>query len=263
VTVILYVITSNGHLDAETAFTTVAVLSMVIHPANMILTLIPRLVGSFASFERMQTYLVKATREDQRLIEPRSNEIRLENVTVHPDNSLEPILANVNLTISCPSVVVVSGAVGSGKSTLAKVILGEIAPAKGSVTLPSRRIGLCAQSAWLPDGAVREVICGFDHDVDHQWYRKVVSACCLDYDFALLDDGDDTVVGSQGLNLSGGQRQRVVSIQSTDYKPVAVLTLFSIRRLLVCSTRKAGSSYWMTRSARWTARLGMRSLGTS
>jgi ATP-binding cassette subfamily C (CFTR/MRP) protein 1 len=215
-TVILYAVTSNGRLDSETAFTTVAVLIMVIHPANMILTLAPRLLGSFASFERMQDYLIKATRDDQRTIRQASSEIRLENVTVRPDKSSEQILAEVSLTILCPSIVVVSGAVGSGKSTLVNVILGEIAMVRGSVTLPTTRVGLCTQSAWLPDGSVRDVICGFDHDVDQDWYNKVVSACCLNYDFALLDDGDETIVGSQGMNLSGGQRQRVVSNAPTE-----------------------------------------------
>lgn len=41
-------------LDARTAFTTTALLIMITHPANMVMTIIPRAIASFSSFERIQ-----------------------------------------------------------------------------------------------------------------------------------------------------------------------------------------------------------------
>ena len=203
--------TASGSLDAETAFTTVALLTMVIHPANMVMTIAPRLVASFASFERLHLFLQQATRQDQRVISTQTSEIRIEHAVVAPVPACGPILKDVSLTISSLAVVIVTGAVGSGKSTLANVILGGIPLDRGSVTVPAGPIGLCSQSPWLPDGSVRDVICAYDASADQAWYEKVVRACCLDHDLAALPGGDATAVGGQGMNLSGGQRQRVVS----------------------------------------------------
>ena len=43
---------------------------------------------------------------------------------------------------------------------------------------------------------------------DEIWYGKVVNACGLGTDFELWRDGDETVVGDQGVQCSGGQRAR-------------------------------------------------------
>jgi ATP-binding cassette subfamily C (CFTR/MRP) protein 1 len=40
-------------LDTETAFTTMAILSMVTHPANMVITIVPRAVAAYAGLERI------------------------------------------------------------------------------------------------------------------------------------------------------------------------------------------------------------------
>lgn len=49
--------------------------------------------------------------------------------------------------------------------------------------------------------------------IDEERYRAVIKACCLDQDISDLPDGDETQVGSSGVNLSGGQKQRLVSFQ--------------------------------------------------
>lgn len=53
-------------LDTETAFTAVAILGMVTHPANMVMTIVPRIVAAFASFERVQAFLTDESRSDER-----------------------------------------------------------------------------------------------------------------------------------------------------------------------------------------------------
>lgn len=47
--------------------------------------------------------------------------------------------------------------------------------------------------------------------VDSKWYHEVIVVCAFTHDFDSFLDGDETKIGSRGLNLSGGQRQRVVS----------------------------------------------------
>ncbi|KAF7553306.1 hypothetical protein G7Z17_g3696 [Cylindrodendrum hubeiense] len=50
-------IAQGSVLDVATVFTTVAALAVVTHPANMIMTIVPRAVASLANFDRIQEYL--------------------------------------------------------------------------------------------------------------------------------------------------------------------------------------------------------------
>ena len=40
-------------------------------------------------------------------------------------------------------------------------------------------------------------------------YQRVVRACALEPDIAVLPAGDATEIGERGINLSGGQKQRM------------------------------------------------------
>ncbi|RAK75330.1 putative ABC transporter [Aspergillus fijiensis CBS 313.89] len=230
ITVVIYALIAvarGSTLDTETAFTTMAILSMVTHPANMVMTIVPRAVAAFAGFERIQAFLL---REDL----PANRAVLAEDI---PDISLgnegtgeiaqaasairitqlrigneQPVLANIDLKIAKASFVIISGATGSGKTSLLRAILGEIVPAHGSVSVSTRKIAYCAQKPWLPNETIRRVIFGATEvrtPDNEKWYHEVTEMCCLTHDFDSLPDGDQTMCGSDGLNLSGGQRQRV------------------------------------------------------
>ncbi|KAK3903084.1 ABC transporter type 1, transmembrane domain-containing protein [Staphylotrichum tortipilum] len=201
-------------LNVETAFTTMAILSMVTHPANMVMTIVPRVVAAFAGFERVEAYLLRPRLLDERQTHPTVGKgaflaIDMQSVTL---GEPRPILTDVNIEVAHGSLTIVSGPVGSGKSTLLRAILGEARPAQGHIELSTRRVVYCAQTPWLPTGTIKQAICGMggvDSRGDSGWYRRVVKACCLEHDLDLLPEGDGTQIGSGGLNLSGGQRQRV------------------------------------------------------
>ncbi|KAK4088636.1 hypothetical protein Purlil1_7187 [Purpureocillium lilacinum] len=221
-TIVLYAIIAEaqgGRLDEETAFTTMATLSIVTHPANMIMTIIPQAVASMASFERIQEYLLEEPFVDQRrvikspAVDDRATDeeqgVGLTNVTIHKPDSAIPILDDVSLAMKKGTLTICSGPVGSGKTALARAILGELRPASGEITLCSERIGYCDQNPWLPPGTIKQIICSFAEDVDDRRYQEVVSECCLAQDLASLPQRGETSVGNQGINLSGGQRQRL------------------------------------------------------
>ncbi|KAJ1982361.1 hypothetical protein H4R35_000316 [Dimargaris xerosporica] len=69
-------------------------------------------------------------------------------------------------------------------------------------------IGYASQMAWIMAGTVRDNIL-FNAPYDPDWYEEVVSGCALERDFAILPQGDLTMVGEKGTNLSGGQRARI------------------------------------------------------
>ncbi|KAI1121698.1 putative ABC transporter [Nemania abortiva] len=229
ITLVIFAMISGaqGHdLDTETAFTTVAILGMITHPANMIMTIVPRAVASLAGFERIQTFLLRPNLQLNRETLPRSTPdkksrdtnssqvmslglaIRTRQLRVGDNH---PVLEDISMDVIEGSFIILSGPTGSGKSTLIRALLGEIAPTRGSISLSTQEIAYCSQRPWLPNGTIREVIySSTSPDHSHEkWYKEVIELCCLTHDFDSLPDGDQTQIGSRGLNLSGGQRQRV------------------------------------------------------
>lgn len=213
----------GGSLDSETAFTSIAILAMITHPANMVMTMVPRAVIAYSSFERIQMYLLDERRGDT---PPQASEdhvhyppakpkdgvaISLENIGIMDGVTSKLILRDINCKVSHGAIVILTGPVGSGKTTLARTILSDVAISSGSIQVAAGRIAYCSQSPWLPNQTIRDTICGptVDGPWDETWYQKSIRACCLDSDIDDLPEGDSTVVGSKGMNLSGGQRQRV------------------------------------------------------
>lgn len=206
---------------------------MVTHPANMVMTIVPRAVAAFAGFERIQAYLLRPSLQANRgtLPKPTLNKLSWDPTSGHLTKSSPAIqilqlrighkqlvLENINIEVAAESLAIISGPTGSGKSTLLRAILGEVVPAHGSISLSTRQIAYCAQKPWLPSGTIKQVIYGptgiygnIDQD-DEKWYYEVTNVCCLTHDLDSLPDGDQTQIGSRGLNLSGGQRQRVVGV---------------------------------------------------
>jgi ATP-binding cassette subfamily C (CFTR/MRP) protein 1 len=205
---------------------------MVTHPANMVMTIVPRVVASFAGLDRIQTFLLQPHINDHRGSLPKTTRNNLFSGPVSGQLTKSSpailiqqlaigekllILSNVDIEVASGSIFIISGPVGSGKSTLLRAILGEAVPAHGSIKLTTRRIAYCAQKPWLPGDTIKKVIHGPTDRVDDKWYHEVINLCCLTHDFKSLPDGDETQIGSRGLNLSGGQRQRVVSPAQIQY----------------------------------------------
>lgn len=203
-------------MDTETAFTTIAILGMVTHPANMVMTIVPRVVAAFSGLQRIQSFLLRESLQAHRgTLLKRSPAIRIRQLRI----GYKPlILEDIDIEVAVGSFVLISGPTGSGKSTLLRAILGEVVPAHGSISLLTRQIAYCAQKPWLPNGTIREVIHGATEIYsasdpnNERWYNEVTAMCCLTHDFKSLPQGDLTRIGSGGLNMSEGQRQRVVCV---------------------------------------------------
>uniref|UniRef100_A0A8B9HQL6 ATP-binding cassette, sub-family C (CFTR/MRP), member 12 n=1 Tax=Astyanax mexicanus TaxID=7994 RepID=A0A8B9HQL6_ASTMX len=101
----------------------------------------------------------------------------------------------------------VCGNVGSGKTSLISSILEQMHLKSGSVSA-NGTFAYVSQQAWIFHGSVRDNIL-MGEPFDQERYDRVIHACCLAPDLAILPFGDQTEIGERGLNLSGGQKQRV------------------------------------------------------
>ncbi|KAF4624351.1 hypothetical protein G7Y89_g13820 [Cudoniella acicularis] len=222
-------------LDTNLAFTSMAIISLVSTPAMTLITIVPGLAAALACLERLQTFLLEPSREDERFVSesdlaPKSvppytdietrppqeplikvvPSISIDQLTVKPAPDAKFALNHISMDFQPSSITMMVGPIGSGKTTFLKAILGEL-PFLGNIHVSSKEIGYCAQTPWLQNGSIRQNIFGLldCSEIDEQWLQTVIHACALDKDIALLPDGVDTLIGSRGVILSGGQKHRV------------------------------------------------------
>ncbi|KAI7337080.1 multidrug resistance-like protein [Hortaea werneckii] len=245
---------------ANTAFTSLAILSLLGPPLATLIQTIPNLLSALACLNRLHglleapsisrdtpwkvnglTFEQTADRRCRGSTPGHGHEtFELESgspfsTDVHPlamvkahaaDISWahrgEPVLRNVSFQLLPLQLLVVSGPVGSGKSTLLRALIGEACVVKGSLTAQSDSVAFCDQTAWLREGSIKDNIVN-DSEYNHAWYESVIDACELSVDIASFAEGDNFAVGSQGQTLSGGQRHRIAIARA----------LYSRKRLII------------------------------
>jgi len=118
-----------------------------------------------------------------------------------------PVLSDINVTFEKGLLVGVCAPVAAGKSSLCAAIIGEMHKTAGHVQVDGS-IAYAAQTPWIYHASVRDNIL-FGEPYDDERYRATLVACQLVRDLELLTEGDQTMVGEQGINLSGGQKARL------------------------------------------------------
>lgn len=152
----MILVARSGNIDTETAFTTIAILGMVTHPANMVMTIVPRVVAAFSGLRRIQSFLLHESLQAHRgTLLKRSPAIRIRQLRI----GYKPlILEDIDIEVAVGSFVLISGPTSSSKSTLLHAILREVVPAHGLISLLTQQIVYYTQKPWLPNGTIREVI---------------------------------------------------------------------------------------------------------
>ncbi|KAM3541608.1 hypothetical protein ARSEF1564_005468 [Beauveria bassiana] len=147
------------------------------------------------------------------------------------------VLSHVNLDFPPDALSIVTGSTGSGKSLLLSALLEEASIQSGTVLRPSSRpmpgkaeveiiagsMALVSQPPWIENSTVRDNIL-FGSAYNEPRYRKAVSGCCLEQDFSVLPNGDQTIAGLNGAVLSGGQKWRVALARAL-YSAAEILIL--------------------------------------
>lgn len=144
------------------------------------------------------------------------------------------ILKEITAKFPNDQLSLISGATGAGKTLMLLGLLGEAVLLDGHVACPrvpladtiesdigaatadidpedwilDRALAYVSQTPWLQNASIRNNIL-FGLPYIESRYKETLSACALDKDMSILEDGDRTEIGEKGITLSGGQKARV------------------------------------------------------
>ncbi|KAK4518579.1 uncharacterized protein ATC70_008798 [Mucor velutinosus] len=229
-------------LTAPIAFTAIAVFNELRFAINALPEIFVDLFQALISVRRIEAYL------NEEEIEPPLTQndtiIGFKNATLgwskqdYTDletgaSSTSFLLKDLNIEFPPNQLSLITGATGSGKTLLMLGLLGEAIVLKGTAHCPRQAVvdtvfdGLVAskdmdpkdwllpyalayvsQTAWLQNASIRDNIL-FGLPYVESRYRETLTACALDKDLEIFEDGDRTEIGEKGITLSGGQKARV------------------------------------------------------
>uniref|UniRef100_A0A8C5LAH4 ATP-binding cassette sub-family C member 6 n=1 Tax=Jaculus jaculus TaxID=51337 RepID=A0A8C5LAH4_JACJA len=235
-------VAEENAMDAEKAFVTLTVLS-ILNKAQAFLPFSAHcIVQARVSFDRLATFLCLEEVDPRGLDSSRSGTQEKNCIAVHngtfawsqerpslgaPPASRAgavppPPLVGINLTVPQGCLLAIVGPVGAGKSSLLAALLGELLKVEGSVSVKGP-VAYVPQEAWVQNTSVVENVC-FRQELDLLWLQRVLEACALEPDVDSFPAGVHTLIGEQGMNLSGGQKQRL-SLARAVYRKAAVYLL--------------------------------------
>jgi ATP-binding cassette subfamily C protein CydD len=151
----------------------------------------------------------------------RTEEIRLNGVTVAYPGRNRPALCGASLTIRPGERVVLSGPSGAGKSSLLALLLRFIEPSEGTIQVGGRDLAAIpaeqwrAQIAWVPQqpylfaGSAADNIALGQHGVSPDAIRRAARLAGAAEFIEALPGGYQAALGERGLRLSAGQRQKI------------------------------------------------------
>lgn len=141
------------------------------------------------------------------------------------------IIHGISFDIPEGQSVAIVGSTGCGKTTLMNLLLGNITPEHGDITIGGqsiKSIGLeklrrltsyVAQDDVLFAGSIKENISFFDHSHQQDWIEQCAKMASIHDEIMAMPMGYQTLVGDMGNILSGGQKQRIILARALYKKP--------------------------------------------
>jgi putative ATP-binding cassette transporter len=178
-------------------------------------SVVERLAGFERALERVRIQAATAG-GGVRCADGRATHLTVKGLDLYlPDG--QPLIANVNLSLSRGDTVLLAGASGSGKSTLLRAIAGIWPFGSGEIRKArDARVLFLPQRPYLPIGTLRDAVrypmAG--NGVDDATLREALKAVGLTELAGRLDE-----VGHWALQLSPGEQQRIAFAQALVQKP--------------------------------------------
>lgn len=158
-----------------------------------------------------------------------SGRLEVQNLSfTYPDG--KNVYNNISFTAEPGQIIGVTGPVASGKSTFGRTFLCEY-PYEGSImyngcelrnAADNVRSGIISYLGHDPelfnDSVRNNVLLGDDYDV-----FEYLRAVCMDKEVEAMEQGADTIIGSEGIRLSGGQAQRIALARMLCHKKLVLV----------------------------------------
>ena len=158
-----------------------------------------------------------------------SGRLEVQNLSfTYPDG--KNVYNGISFTAEPGQIIGVTGPVASGKSTFGRTFLCEY-PYEGSImyngcelrnAADNVRSGIISYLGHDPelfnDSVRNNVLLGDDYDV-----FEYLRAVCMDKEVEAMEQGADTIIGSEGIRLSGGQAQRIALARTLCHKKMVLV----------------------------------------
>ncbi len=184
---------------------------------------------SEVSWQRIKP-LMKSPEKLEPLQIPAPADVTIENLSF-AYSGCDAIFSGLSLTAHAGDIIGVTGPVACGKSTFGRVFLCE-EPYQGSVRFAGRElsgltpreisstVGCLGHDPELGADTVKNnVLCGSEGNV-----MPYLAETALDGEVLSMKNGEETVIGNNGVRLSGGQAQRL-SLARTIAHPRPIMVL--------------------------------------
>ncbi|MBE6006370.1 MAG: ABC transporter ATP-binding protein [Sarcina sp.] len=158
--------------------------------------------------------------------------IRFEDVDFsYSPGSAEPVLKDIDLSISSGESIGIIGGTGSAKSSLVNLISRLYDVTSGRVLVGGHdvrdydldvlrsQVAVVLQKNVLFSGTIYENLRWGDPDATDEECRRVCRLACADEFIEKMPEGYDTYIEQGGTNVSGGQKQRLCIARALLRKP--------------------------------------------
>lgn len=147
--------------------------------------------------------------------------IELDSVSYQYPQRQQPALDNLCLTLAAGQIHVLAGPSGAGKSTLMRLLMKQMEPDRGTLTVGGNRLSDVPMNhwrewvTWVPQapaffsGSIESNVRMACREVTDRQVAEAMRFADMEDWLATLPKGAATPVGEAGMKLSGGQRQRI------------------------------------------------------
>lgn len=236
----------NGAITFGIMTSFLQLVGQIQHPVMQLLNLVPQVIHSTASIDRLAELESNAV-ADTGTLHPTLRGIRFENVNFQYAGGDRQILSGFSHDFQPGTKTALMGETGIGKTTLFRLMLGFISPDSGSISLYGKDgTSMPAAATTRPDfvfvpqgntlmsGTIRFNLQVAKPEASDQELQQALNTACADF-VQELPDGLDTMLGERGTGLSEGQAQRIAIARGL-LRPGSILLLDEISSSLDAPT---------------------------